>query len=96
MEVSHLGCATVHQLITSFLLMHSAVDPIRHIAHGIHRLGLEPSRSPMLSTHRPSHLTQGSILSFHNTILGRHILTRKLVFKTEVMAESFKTRVSEF
>jgi hypothetical protein len=28
MEVTHLGCATVHQLIASFLLMHSEVDPI--------------------------------------------------------------------
>jgi hypothetical protein len=28
MEVTHLRCATVHQLIASFLLMHSEVDPI--------------------------------------------------------------------
>jgi hypothetical protein len=28
MEVTHLGCATVHQLITCFLLMHSEVDPV--------------------------------------------------------------------
>jgi hypothetical protein len=26
MEVTHLGCATVHQLIAAFLLMHSKVD----------------------------------------------------------------------
>jgi hypothetical protein len=32
MEVTHLGCATVHQLIAGFLLMHSEVDPFRHIA----------------------------------------------------------------
>jgi hypothetical protein len=38
MEVTHLGCATVHQLIAGFLLMHSEVDPVRHIARGIHRL----------------------------------------------------------
>jgi hypothetical protein len=28
MEVTHLGCATVHQLITSFLLVDSEVDPV--------------------------------------------------------------------
>jgi hypothetical protein len=28
MEVTHLGCATVHQLVTVFLLMHSKVDPV--------------------------------------------------------------------
>jgi hypothetical protein len=28
--------------------------------------------------------------------LGRRIQTRKLVFKTQVMAKGFKTRVSEF
>jgi hypothetical protein len=50
----------------------------------------------MLIKHRPSHLTQGSVFPFHNTILGRRIQTQKLVFKTQVMAKSFKTRVSEF
>jgi hypothetical protein len=45
MEVTHLGCATVHQLIAGFLLMHSEVDPVRHIACCIHRLSPEPSRS---------------------------------------------------
>jgi hypothetical protein len=38
MEVTHLGCATVHQLVESFLVMHPEVDPVRHIARGIHRL----------------------------------------------------------
>jgi hypothetical protein len=28
MEVTHLGYATVHQLIACFLLMHSEVDPV--------------------------------------------------------------------
>jgi hypothetical protein len=28
MEVTHLGCATVHQLVVGFLLMHSEVDPV--------------------------------------------------------------------
>jgi hypothetical protein len=28
MEVTHLGCATVHQLVAGFLLMHSEVDPV--------------------------------------------------------------------
>jgi hypothetical protein len=43
MEVTHLGCATVHQLVACFLLMHSEVDPVRNIARGIHRLSPEPS-----------------------------------------------------
>jgi hypothetical protein len=42
-----------------------------------------------------SHLTQGSVFTFHNTILGRRIRTRKLVFKTQVMAKGFEARVSE-
>jgi hypothetical protein len=50
----------------------------------------------MLIKHRPSHLTQGPVLPFHNTILGRRIRTRKLVFKTQVMAKDFKMVVSEF
>jgi hypothetical protein len=57
MEVTHLGCATVYQLVIGFLLMHSEVDPVRNIARGIHRLSPEPSRSPMLIKHHPSHLT---------------------------------------
>jgi hypothetical protein len=96
MEVTHLGCATVNQLVVVFLLMHSEVDPVRHIARDVHRLSPEPSRSPMLIKHRPSHLTQGHVIPFHNTIQGRRIRTRKLVFKTQVMAKGFKTRVSEF
>jgi hypothetical protein len=50
----------------------------------------------MLIKHRPSHLTQGFVFPFHNTILGRRIRTQKLMFKTQVMAKSFKMRVSEF
>jgi hypothetical protein len=96
MEVTHLGYATVHQLVTGFLLVDSEVDPVRNIARGIDRLSPEPSQSPMLIKHRPSHLTQGSIFPFNHTILGRHIRTRKLVFKTQVMAKGFETRVSKF
>jgi hypothetical protein len=96
MEVTHLGCATVHQLVTRFFLMHFEVDHVRNIARGIYRLNPKHSRSPMLIKHRPSHLTQGSVFPFHNTILGRRIRTRKLVFKTQVMAMGFKMRVSEF
>jgi hypothetical protein len=70
MEVTHLGCATVHQLVTSFLLMHLDVDPVLNIARGIHRLSPEPSRSPMLIKHRLSYLTQGYVFPLHNTILG--------------------------
>jgi hypothetical protein len=50
----------------------------------------------MLIKHHPSHLTQGSIFPFYITILGRRIQTRKLVFKTQVMAKGFEVRVSEF
>jgi hypothetical protein len=96
MEVTHLGRATVQQLVKCFLLMHSEVDPVRNIACGIHHLNPEPSRSPMLIKHHPIHLTQGSVFPFHNTILGRRIQTRKLVFKTQVMAKGFETKVSEF
>jgi hypothetical protein len=96
MEVTHLGCAAVHKLIACFLLMHFELDNVRHIARGVHHLSPEPSRSPMLIKHHPSHLTQGPVLPFHNTILGRRIRTRKLVFKTQVMAKGFKMRVSEF
>jgi hypothetical protein len=96
MEVTHLGCATVHQLIAGFVRMHSEVDPVRNIARGIHCLSLEPSRSPMLIKHCLSYLTQGSAFPFHNTILWRCIRTRKLVFKIQVMAKGFKMRVSEF
>jgi hypothetical protein len=28
MEVTHLGCATMHQLIACFLLVHTEVDPV--------------------------------------------------------------------
>jgi hypothetical protein len=49
----------------------------------------------MLIEHRPSHLTQGSVFPFHNTILRRRIRTRKLVFKTQVMAKGFEVRISE-
>jgi hypothetical protein len=96
MEVTHLGCATMHQLVTGFLLVDSEVDPIRNIERGIDRLSPEPSRSPMLIEHRPSHLAQGPIFPFHHTILGRRKWTQKLMFKTQVMAKGFKTRVSEF
>jgi hypothetical protein len=95
-EVTHLGCATVHQLVTCFLLMHSEVDPVRNIARGIHCISPEPSRSPMLIKHCPCHLTQGSVFPFHNTILGRRIRPRKLVFKTQVMEKGFEEIVSEF
>jgi hypothetical protein len=69
MEVTYFGCTTMHQLVTGFLLVHSEVDPVRNITRGIHRLSPEASRSPMLIKHHSSHLTQGSIFPFHNTIL---------------------------
>jgi hypothetical protein len=96
MEVTHLGCATMHQLVTGFLLVNSEVDIVRHVARGIYHLSLEPSWSLMLIEHRPSHLAQGPIIPFHHAILGRRIWTRKLMFKTQVMAKGFKMRVSEF
>jgi hypothetical protein len=64
MEVTHFGCATMHELVASSLLMHSEVDPVRHIARGVHRPSPKPSRSPMLIKHRSSHLTQGPVFSF--------------------------------
>jgi hypothetical protein len=96
MEVTHLGCVTMHQLIAGFLLMHSEVDPIRNIAHGIDDLRPEPSRSPMLIEHHLSHLAQGLVFPLYHAILGRRTRTRKLVFKTQVMAKGFEVRVSEF
>jgi hypothetical protein len=70
MEVTHLGCSDVHQLVVSFLLMDPEVNPVGHIACGIDRLSLEPSGGPMLVEHRPSHPTQGSVFPFHHAILG--------------------------
>jgi hypothetical protein len=96
MKVTHLGCATVHQLITDYLLVDSEVDPVRNIARGIDRLSPEPSRSPMLIEHRLSHLTQGSFFPFYHIISGRRIQTQKLMSKTQVMAKGFETRVSKF
>jgi hypothetical protein len=60
MEVTHLGCVIVHQLIAGFLLVDPEVHPVRHKARGIDRLNPEPSRSPMLVEHRPSHIAKGS------------------------------------
>jgi hypothetical protein len=75
MEVTHLGCATVHQFIAGFLPVDAEVDPFGHIARNIDCLSPEPSRSSMLVEHRPSHLAQGSVFPFHNAILGRCIKT---------------------
>jgi hypothetical protein len=50
----------------------------------------------MLIEYRPSHLTQGSVFPFHHAILGRHIRTRNLMFKTQVMEKGFEARVFEF
>jgi hypothetical protein len=94
MEVTHLGCATVHQLVTSFLLVDSEVDPVRKIIRGIDRLSPKPSQSHMLIEHRLSHLAQGPVFPFHHAILGRCIRTQKLVFNTQFMAECFEARVS--
>jgi hypothetical protein len=46
MEVTHLGCATMHQSIAGFLVVNPKVDPVRHIARDIEHLSPEPSRSP--------------------------------------------------
>jgi hypothetical protein len=50
----------------------------------------------MLVEHPLGHLAQGSVFPFHHAILGRHLQTRKLVFKTKVMAKGFEMRVSKF
>jgi hypothetical protein len=96
MEMTHLGSATVHHLIACLLLESLEKDLVRHIAHGINHLNPEPPRSPTLMEHRPSHLTQGSVFPFHHAILGRHIRTQKLIFKTQVMAKGFEVRVFKF
>jgi hypothetical protein len=96
MEVTHLGWATMHQLVVGFLLLHPEVDPVRHVARSIDHLSPKPSRSPMLVEHRLSHLAQGPVIPFHHTILGRRIRIGKLVFKTLVMAKGFEARVFEF
>jgi hypothetical protein len=61
MEVTHIGCATVHQLVIGFLPVDFEVDPIQNIARGTDCLSPEPSRCPMLIEHRPSHLKEGSV-----------------------------------
>jgi hypothetical protein len=38
MEVTHLGCVTVHQLVIGFPLVHSEIHHVRNIARGIDRL----------------------------------------------------------
>jgi hypothetical protein len=98
MEVTHLGCAIVHQLVIGFLLVDSKVDPVRNIACSIDRLSLEPSLESYArrSSSEPSHTTQGSVFPFHHAILERCIRTRKLVFKTQVKAKGFEARVFEF
>jgi hypothetical protein len=60
MEVTHLKCVTVHQLVIGFLLVNLEVDPVRHMARNIDRL----------IEHRPSHLAQGPNFPFHYAILG--------------------------
>jgi hypothetical protein len=94
MEVTHIGGSVVHQLVAT--LMDPEVNHVRHIARGIDSLILEPSRSPMLVEHRPSHLAQGSVFPVHHAALGRRIQTRELVFETQVMAKGFKMRVFKF
>jgi hypothetical protein len=96
MEVTHLVCATMHQLVTGFRLVNFEIDPARHIARSIDDLSPEPSQNPMLVEHRPSHSTQVYGFPFHHAILGRHIWTRKLVFKAQVMAKGFESRVFAF
>jgi hypothetical protein len=83
MEVTYLGCATVHQLIACFLLVNPEVDPIRHIARGIERLSPEPSRSPMLVEHHPSHLTQDFVFPFHHAILGGIYTLKNLLSRSK-------------
>jgi hypothetical protein len=50
MEVTYLGCATVHQLVTGFVHMNPTLDPVQHVARSIDRLSPEPSRSPKPSS----------------------------------------------
>jgi hypothetical protein len=95
-KVTHLGGSTMHQLVATFLFMDTGVNPIRHIARFIDCLSPEPSQSLMLIEHHSSHLAQGSVFPFHHAVMGRHIRTRELVFKTQVMAKCFEARVFKF
>jgi hypothetical protein len=83
---------TVHKLVTGFLLLNLEVDDVQHVSHGIDRLSPEPSRCSMPVEHHPSRFAEGHVFPFHHAILGRHIRTRKLVFKTQVMAKGFEAR----
>jgi hypothetical protein len=94
--MTYLGSATAHHLIALLLLERSEKNPIRHIEHGIDRLSPESPPSPMLIEHRSGHLKHGSVFPFHYAILGRCIRTRKLAFKTQVMAKGFEVRVFKF
>jgi hypothetical protein len=85
----------MHQLVAGFLLKHSEVDPVRNIAV------FNASAQNLLGVLCLSSIVRAishKVLFFLSTtpFWGRPIWTRKLVFKTQVMAKDFKTRVSEF
>jgi hypothetical protein len=83
----------VHELIARLVQEVPEKDPVPNMASGIHYLSPISPRSPMLIEHHPSHLTKGTILPFHHTILTSHIGRRKQMFETQIMTKGFEMRV---
>jgi hypothetical protein len=81
-EMTHLGCLTMHKLITGLPLESSQYNPIGDMTGRIDRLSPIPPRSPVLIEHRPSYLTKSPIFPFHDSILRGHKRGRILMFKT--------------
>jgi hypothetical protein len=86
----------MHELIARLVQECHKKNPVPNIASGIHRLSSISPRSPMLIEHQLSHLTKGTILPFHRTILTSHIGRKNLMFETQIMTKGFETRVFKF
>jgi hypothetical protein len=94
--MAHSRSPPVHKLIARLVQEGPQKDPVPNMASGIHRFRPISPRGPMLIKHRPSHLTKGMIFPLNHTILTSHIGRRKLMFETQIMTKSFKTRVVKF
>jgi hypothetical protein len=86
----------VHELIARLVQEGPEKDPFPNMASGIHRVSPISPQSPMLIEHLPSHLTKGTILPFHHTILTSHIGRRELMFETQITSKGFEMRVFKF
>jgi hypothetical protein len=95
-EMAHSRCSTVHELIARFVQEGPEKNSVPNMASGIHRLSPISPRSPMLTEHRPSHLTKGTIFPLNYTILTSHIGRRKLMFETQIMSKGFEMRIFKF